>query len=133
MKLTVEEARHLSERTLIAGGYTEDEANRITQHIMDTELRGLDYGGLARTLSIFERTTELGYTRGQIEIVHELPYRLWSTDETQSVISLRVSHRTFASRRPAHKAWRLLALATHGTPVCCLSLPKWPPSATSSR
>ena len=73
MKLTIEEARHLSERTLIAGGYTEDEANRITQHIMDTELRGLDYGGLARTLSIFERTTELGYTRGPIEIVHETP------------------------------------------------------------
>ena len=73
MKLTVEEARHLSERTLIAAGYTEDEANRITQHIMDTELRGLDYGGLARTLSVFERTTKLGYTRGPIEIVHETP------------------------------------------------------------
>ena len=40
---------------------------------MDTELRGLDYGGLARTLSIFERTTKLGYTRGPIEIVHETP------------------------------------------------------------
>lgn len=73
MKLTIEEARHLSERTLIAGGYTEDEANKVTQHIMDTELRGLDYGGLARTLSIFERTTKLGYTRGPIEIVHETP------------------------------------------------------------
>ena len=73
MKLTIEEARHLSERTLIAGGYTEDEANKVTQHIMDTELRGLDYGGLARTLSIFERSTKLGYTRGPIEIVHETP------------------------------------------------------------
>ena len=53
MKLTVDEARHLSERTLAAAGYTEREAATITEHIMDTELRGLDYGGLARTLSVF--------------------------------------------------------------------------------
>ena len=73
MKLTVSEARRLSEQTLVAAGYTEDEADRITQHIMDTELRGLDYGGLARTLSIFERTTKPGYERSPIEVVHETP------------------------------------------------------------
>ena len=73
MKLTVDEARHLSERTLAAAGYTEREAATITEHIMDTELRGLDYGGLARTLSVFERTTKPGYERGNIEVVHETP------------------------------------------------------------
>ena len=73
MKLTVSEARRLSEQTLVAAGYTEDEADRITQHIMDTELRGLDYGGLARTLSVFERTTKPGYERAPIEVVHETP------------------------------------------------------------
>ena len=73
MKLTVEEAHHLSERTLIAAGYTQEEADKITQHIMDTELRGLDYGGLARTLSVFERTTKHDYTRGPIKVVHETP------------------------------------------------------------
>ena len=73
MKLTVDEARHLSERTLAAAGYTEVEAATITEHIMDTELRGLDYGGLARTLSVFERTTKPGYERGNIEVVHETP------------------------------------------------------------
>ena len=71
MKLTLEEAHHLSERTLIAAGYTQQEADKITQHIMDTELRGLDYGGLARTLSVFERTTKHDYTRGPIKVVHE--------------------------------------------------------------
>lgn len=71
MKLSIDAARHLSERALSAAGYTQDEAARITEHIMDTELRGLDYGGLARTLSVFERTTKPGYERGQIEVVHE--------------------------------------------------------------
>ena len=73
MKLTVAEARRLSERTLVASGYTDEEAIKITEHIMDTELRGLDYGGLARALSIFERTTKPGYERGAIEVVHETP------------------------------------------------------------
>jgi delta1-piperideine-2-carboxylate reductase len=73
MKLTIDEARHLSERTLSAAGYSEEEAATITEHIIDTELRGLDYGGLARTLSIFERTTKPGYERGDIEVVHETP------------------------------------------------------------
>lgn len=73
MQLNVLEARHLSERVLVAAGYTDDEARLITDHIMDTELRGLDYGGLARSLSIFERTTKAGYERGAIEVVHETP------------------------------------------------------------
>ena len=73
MKLTVREAQRLSEQTLVAAGYTEDEADRITQHIMDTELRGLDYGGLARTLSVFERTMKPGYERAPIEVTHETP------------------------------------------------------------
>ena len=47
MKLSVDEAFRLSERALIAAGYNEAEATRISEHIVDTELRGLDYGGLA--------------------------------------------------------------------------------------
>ena len=73
MKLSVDEAFRLSERALIAAGYNEAEATRITEHIVDTELRGLDYGGLARTLSIFERTTKPDYKRGSIEVVYETP------------------------------------------------------------
>jgi LDH2 family malate/lactate/ureidoglycolate dehydrogenase len=40
---------------------------------MDTKQHGLDYGGLSRTFSIFERTTKPGYERGDIEVVHETP------------------------------------------------------------
>ena len=73
MKLTVAQANTLSQRTLVAAGYDEEEAALVTEHIMDTELRGLDYGGLARVLSVFERTPKPGYERGPIEVVHETP------------------------------------------------------------
>lgn len=73
MKLTVAQASNLAQRALVAAGYDDDEAALITEHIIDTELRGLDYGGLARVVSIFERTTKPGYERGPIEVVHETP------------------------------------------------------------
>jgi delta1-piperideine-2-carboxylate reductase len=72
-KLTVAQASNLAQRSLVAAGYDEQEAALITEHILDTELRGLDYGGLARVVSIFERTTKPGYERGTIEITHETP------------------------------------------------------------
>ena len=73
MKLTVAQARSLAQRSLVAAGYDDHEADLIAEHILDTELRGLAYGGLARVVSIFERTTKPGYERGAIEVVHETP------------------------------------------------------------
>ncbi|MFT5445048.1 MAG: delta1-piperideine-2-carboxylate reductase [Gammaproteobacteria bacterium] len=73
MKLTVAQASNLAQRALVAAGYDEEEATLVTEHIIDTELRGLDYGGLARVVSIFERTTNPGYERAPIEVVHETP------------------------------------------------------------
>ncbi|MEM9683244.1 MAG: Ldh family oxidoreductase [Pseudomonadota bacterium] len=73
MRLTVAEARHLAKRSMVAAGHDDDEAAAIADHLIDCELRGLSYGGLPRALSVFERMTEPGYSRGAIEIVHETP------------------------------------------------------------
>ncbi len=73
MKLTIAEARHLAERTLVAAGHDANEAAIVADHLIDCELRGLDYGGLSRALSVFERMTKAGYSRGEIEITHETP------------------------------------------------------------
>jgi len=73
MKVSVGEARRLAERTLMAAGHDAEEAAIIADHLIDCELRGIGYGGLPRALSVFERMTKPGYSRGPIGIVHETP------------------------------------------------------------
>lgn len=55
MKLTVAEARALTERVMLSLAHDPAEASLIADHLLDTELRGLNYGGLARAVSIVER------------------------------------------------------------------------------
>jgi delta1-piperideine-2-carboxylate reductase len=57
-RLTIAEARGLTERTMQAIGHSGDEARIIADHLIDCELRGLSYGGLPRALSIAERITK---------------------------------------------------------------------------
>jgi len=73
MRLPVEEARRLAERTFAAAGHDAEEAALIADHVIDCELRGLSYGGLPRALSVYERMTAAGFSRGAIRIAHETP------------------------------------------------------------
>lgn len=73
MQITVAEARHLAEQTMEAAGHDTADAAVIADHLIDCELRGLSYGGLPRALSVFERMTKAGYSRGTIEVTHETP------------------------------------------------------------
>lgn len=55
MKLTVSQTRELAEAAMRSCGYSDDEAEVIADHLLDCELRGLSFGGLARGLSVLER------------------------------------------------------------------------------
>ena len=55
MQISIDDARHLVERVMIAHGLKQEQAAIIAEHIIDCELRGLGYGGLARVISIAER------------------------------------------------------------------------------
>lgn len=48
-------------------------AKLIADHLIDCELRGLSYGGLARAISIAERIERTGDCRRPIRILHETP------------------------------------------------------------
>src|ERR1700722_8919155 len=52
MRLTIDAATSLARRGLAALGYDADEASLIADHLLDCDLRGLPYGGLARIISI---------------------------------------------------------------------------------
>jgi delta1-piperideine-2-carboxylate reductase len=72
-RLTVAEARGLTERTMQAIGHTAEEARIITDHLIDCELRGLSYGGLPRALSIAERVTKSKAKRTPITVESRTP------------------------------------------------------------
>ena len=73
MQLTIDRARGLVDRAMRAVGYEADEAATIADHLLDCELRGVTYGGLARAVSIAERTIRTGVSRLPIQVVKDTP------------------------------------------------------------
>jgi delta1-piperideine-2-carboxylate reductase len=105
MRLTVAAARSLLEAAMATAGHDRDDAALIADHLLDCELRGASYGGLARALSIVERlaTTD---RRGPMVIERDTPAlaRLDGGDQ----LGYLVAHR--ATRMAIDKA-RLMGLA----------------------
>ena len=54
-------------------GHNPVDAELIADHLIDCELRGLHYGGLARAISIAERFERIGDRRRPITMIHETP------------------------------------------------------------
>jgi len=73
MRLTIEEAHRLAARVMATLGHDATDAELIADHLMDCELRGLSYGGLARAISIAERMERHGDLRRPISILHQTP------------------------------------------------------------
>jgi LDH2 family malate/lactate/ureidoglycolate dehydrogenase len=73
MRLTVKDARTLVDRAMQSLGHDEDDARRIADHLIDCELRGVTYGGLARAVSIAERVMRTGVSQALIRVVKETP------------------------------------------------------------
>lgn len=55
MQIDIDDAEALAVTSLQALGYSADEARTIADHLLDCELRGLGFSGLARVVSIAER------------------------------------------------------------------------------
>lgn len=73
MQLTINEAHQLAVRIMSALGHDAADAGLIADHLIDCELRGLNYGGLARAISIAERLARSGDRRSPIRIRHQTP------------------------------------------------------------
>src|SRR3984957_13267329 len=54
-------------------GHNPVDAELISDHLIDCELRGLHYGGLARAISIAERFERIGDRRRPITMIHGTP------------------------------------------------------------
>lgn len=73
MRLTIPEAHRLITDVMETLGHDATDAAVIAGHLIDCELRGLGYGGLARAISIAERFEHYGDRRRPIAIVRETP------------------------------------------------------------
>jgi delta1-piperideine-2-carboxylate reductase len=63
----------MAARVMAGLGHDGPDAELIADHLMDCELRGLGYGGLARAISIAERLERTGDCRRPIRMLHETP------------------------------------------------------------
>jgi LDH2 family malate/lactate/ureidoglycolate dehydrogenase len=68
--LTVSGAHTLAVDALVGTGWSIGDATTIADHLIDCELRGLGFGGLARALSIIERRSA-GPPPGPVVVTHE--------------------------------------------------------------
>src|SRR5262245_48624615 len=71
MRLTIEAATSLARQALGALGYDAGEAALIADHLLDCELGGLTYGGLARIISIRHCLAPIADRRAPMRIVRE--------------------------------------------------------------
>jgi delta1-piperideine-2-carboxylate reductase len=93
MRLTIRDAHDLAARVMAALGHTAADAELIADHLIDCELRGLRYGGLARAISIAERIQRYGDHRRPISIVHQTPVsaRMDGGDHIGYIVAHRAS------------------------------------------
>ncbi len=93
MRLTIGEARGLATRVMTAVGHDIADAQIIGEHLMDCELRGLPYGGLARAISIAERMERSGDGRRPIRVVQEsaVSARLDGGDHIGYIVAYRAT------------------------------------------
>lgn len=73
MHITIAEARGLVEDAMRSAGHSEQEARIIAEHLIDCELRGVQFGGLPRALSILERIARTTRERQPIRVVRDTP------------------------------------------------------------
>ncbi|WP_043838259.1 Ldh family oxidoreductase [Muricoccus aerilatus] len=73
MRIGIDEARRLAERGLAGLGLPAAEAARVAEHLLDCELRGLGYAGLARVLSMAERFADRPHQGRPITVLAETP------------------------------------------------------------
>ena len=73
MRIATEDARSLLTAVMARLGYSSDDIPPIVEHLIDCELRGLGYGGLARAVAIAERVGRTGQPGRPIAVSHETP------------------------------------------------------------
>lgn len=97
-ELTINEVTDLALGVIRSLGYEDD---AIVDHLMDCELRGLAYGGLARALTLHERLTSTGRTADNPQVVHEtaMSARIDGADEVGYLVASKATEMAIEKAR----------------------------------
>ena len=103
MRFAVQEAHDLVARIMRKLGHDATDAELIAAHLIDCELRGVAYGGLARAISIVERFARFGDRRRPIRVLHEtsVSARLDGGDHIGYVVAHRATSIAIAKAETA--------------------------------
>ncbi|GHC78101.1 Ldh family oxidoreductase [Limoniibacter endophyticus] len=93
MRLTISDATSLAQNVMVALGYTQSQAKIATDHLIDSELRGLTYAGFSRILSIADHLARKGLSNRAISIMQETPVsaRLDGADNLGYLVAQRAT------------------------------------------
>ncbi len=73
MRIATQDASALLTQVMAKLGYGSEDIPPIVDHLIDCELRGLGYGGMARAVAIIERIERTGMPKRPITVEHETP------------------------------------------------------------
>ena len=101
MQISVEDGRAIAVAVMMAYDHTEEYACLIADHLIDCELRGLQYGGLPRLVSIVERLDCTGTPKHPVEIARESPVsaKLNGHDNLGYVVAYKATEMAIAKAR----------------------------------
>ncbi len=107
VKLSVRDAHALAAGVMRAYEHSAEYAGLIADHLIDCELRGLQYGGLPRLVSIVERLERTGAPKRPVETVHETPVsaRLAGHDNLGYVVAHKATEIAIAKAKQSGLAF----------------------------
>jgi len=91
MQIAITEAHSLVKKAMAANGHSDRDAGIIADHLIDCELRGVQFGGLPRALSIIERIKGRPDRRKPIQVTHDTPVSVFIEGNDQA--GYLVAHR----------------------------------------
>jgi delta1-piperideine-2-carboxylate reductase len=101
MQVSVQEGHALAVAVMMAYDHTPEYAGLIADHLIDCELRGLQYGGLPRLVSIAERLDRTGTPKQPVEVARESPVsaKLNGHDNLGYVVAYKATEMAIAKAR----------------------------------
>lgn len=141
MRIALDDARRLIEAVMRRADHTPEEAAAIADHLLDSEVRGLVQGGLARAISIRERLARAGAQRLPIRVEHEtgVSARIDGGDQVGYLVAQRATAMAIDKARAhglsmvgAHNTWYTGMLSYYAEQVVAKGLVAMIASNTSA-
>ncbi len=126
MRIAIDDATDLLNKVMRKLGYDDGALHPIVDHLIDCELRGLSYGGLARAVAITERIGRTGMPKRPITVSHGTPVsaKVDGADHIGYIVGQRATD--IAIEKAGAMGLSAVGRWTPTIPACCRTSPsRW--------